>query len=334
MEKIIKSPFTEGNAALHKKIKSMTFRKEEYDVYDFYYKCEDTGKEFSTTETGDLTMKQLYNRYREKNDILFPDQIISLREKYGLSSAKMSSILGFGPNIYKSYEKGDIPNKSNSTLLNVAKDPKQFYSIAEKSKQLSIKELNDLEEIISKNFKENSGSGSEKYLRINSDEINQYTGYVQRNFEKFANMVLFFIEDGRTFATRLNKYLFYSDFRFYSMTGSSISGYSYCAIDNGPVPDEYKRLYWKLWEKGFIDNKEITISNKTFERFVPAKEFNRDLFTQKELKVIKKVYDDLRYKKTEEIIELSHKEKGWIENEKSSKDISYQEYAFELESGI
>lgn len=334
MEKIINSPFTEGNATLHKKIKSMTFRKEEFDVYDFYYKCEDTGKEFSTTETGDLTMKQLFNQYREKNDILFPDQIKFLREKYGLSPVKMSAVLGFGSNIYKSYEKGEIPNKSNSTLLNVAKDPKQFYSIAEKSKQLSSKELSDLKVLISKNYKENYESGSEKYLRINSDEINQYTGYIQRNFEKFANMVLYFIGDGRTFATRLNKYLFYSDFRFYSMTGSSMSGYSYCAIDNGPVPDDYKRLYWKMWEKGFIDNKEITISNKTFERFVPVKEFNKELFSQKEFKILKKVYDDLRYKKTEEIIELSHREKGWIENEKSSKDISYQEYAFELKGGI
>ena len=42
-------------------------------------------------------------------------------------------------------------------------------------------------------------------MRINSDEINQFTGYAKRNFEKFANMVLYFIEDGRTFTTRLEQ---------------------------------------------------------------------------------------------------------------------------------
>ena len=119
MDKIIDSPFSKGKAVLHKKIKKMTFRKEEFDVYDLYYKCEDTGKEFSTTETGDITMKQLYNQYREKNNILFPEQINRTKRKIRtLAILKCHSVLGFGPNIYKSYEKGDIPNKSNSTLLN------------------------------------------------------------------------------------------------------------------------------------------------------------------------------------------------------------------------
>ncbi len=94
MDKIINSPFSKGKAVLHKKIKKMSFRKEEFDVYDFYYKCENTGKEFSTTETGDITMRQRYTQYREKNNILFPEQIISLREKCGLSPSKMSAVLG------------------------------------------------------------------------------------------------------------------------------------------------------------------------------------------------------------------------------------------------
>ena len=64
MEKIIDSPFTEGKAILHKKLVKMSFRKKEIEVYDFFYKCEDTRKEFSTEETGDHTMRQLYNEYR------------------------------------------------------------------------------------------------------------------------------------------------------------------------------------------------------------------------------------------------------------------------------
>ncbi|HAY35177.1 MAG TPA: DNA-binding protein, partial [Bacteroidetes bacterium] len=169
MKKIIESPFSDGKALLKKRINNMSFRKEEFEVYDFYYKCEDTGKEFSTDETGNITMKQLFNLYREKNDILFPEQIIELREKYGLSSPKMSAVLGFGPNIYKSYEKGYIPNKSNSTLLNIAKDPRQFLKIAEDSKQLNNLELQKLKIIIDDLVKNDFVNEVEKYLRINSD---------------------------------------------------------------------------------------------------------------------------------------------------------------------
>lgn len=332
MEKIIESPFADGKAVLHKRLKKISFRKEEFDVYDLYYKCSETGKEFSTTETGDITMRQLYNQYREKNNILFPEQIKDLREKYGLSSLKMSSVLGFGPNIYKSYEKGDIPNKSNSTLLNIAKDPKQFFEITQNSGQLNETELKKLKEVTEKLISEEFNFKIEKYLRINSDEINQFTGYVKRNFDKFANMVLYFIRDDRTFTTRLNKYLFYSDFICYFQTGHSMSGYPYCAIDKGPVPDDYRGLFGKLWEKGFIENKEVTIGDKTFEQFVPAKKFDKKFFDNPELRILIDVYENLRYKKTEAIIELSHKEKGWLENEKGSKDISYQKYAFEINS--
>lgn len=326
MEKIIDSPFTEGKAVLHKRIKKMEFRKEEFEVYDFYYKCEVTGKEFSTTETGDLVMKQLFNQYREKNDILFPEQISDLRERYGLSPLKMSAVLGFGPNMYKNYEKGDIPSKSNSNLMDDARSPQIFYDRAVKSKQLSDKELEKLKTItvklISKEFI------LENYPRINSDEINQFTGYVKRNFEKFANMVLYFLRDDRTFTTRLNKYLFYADFKYYSQTGHSMSGYPYCAIDNGPFPDSYKLLFAKMWEKGFIENKEMTMGDKTVEQFVPAKSFDKKLFNQSELNIMNAVYNTLRYEKTDSIIDLSHQEKGWIENQKSASGISYQKYAF------
>lgn len=330
MEKIIDSPFADGKAVLKKRLKKMSFRKEEFDVYDLFYKCEITGEEFSTSETGDITLKQLYNQYREKNNILFPEQIIELREKYGLSPLKMSSVLGFGPNIYKSYEKGDIPNKSNSTLLNIAKDPKQFYEIAEKSKQLNDEELRKLKDVINKFLKIDLKNQIEKYLKINSDEISQYTGYVKRNFDKFANMVLFFIKNERTFTTRLNKYLFYSDFICYRNTGYSMSGYPYSAIERGPVPDDYKSLFYNLWETDIIKTKEVAIDDKIFEQFVPAKEFDKKLFDKTEILILNYVHDNLRYKKTKEIIDQSHFEKGWIENKENKVDISYQKYAFEL----
>ncbi|HMQ70462.1 MAG TPA: DUF4065 domain-containing protein [Ignavibacteria bacterium] len=330
MEKVIDSPFADGNAVLKRKLKKMSFRKEEFEVYDLFYKCEITGKEFSTSETGDIVLRQLYNQYREKNNILFPEQIKEFREKYGLSSLKMSSVLGFGPNIYKSYEKGDIPNKSNSTLLNIAKDPKQFYEIALNSKQLSDAELGKLKDITDKLKKEDFIFQIEKYLKINSDEISQYTGYVKRNFDKFANMVLFFINDGRTFTTRLNKYLFYSDFICYRNTGYSMSGYPYSAIERGPVPDDYKSLFFKLWETDIIRTKEVTIDGKSFEQFVPAKEFDKKLFNKTEILILNYVYDNLKYNKTKDIIEQSHFEKGWIENEEGKDDISYQKYAFDL----
>ncbi len=330
MKSVIESPFIDGKAYLHRKPKKLVFRGEEFEVCDHYYKCETTGKEFSTSETGDITMMQLYNQYREKNDILFPEQISDIREKYGVSAARMSAILGFGPNVYKSYEKGDIPSKSNSKLINIARDPKLFYELAVESKLLSNSELSELKKKTEQLVNDQRSMDINKFLRISSDKIDQYSGYRKRCFDKLANMVLFFIENQRTFTTRLNKYLFYSDFLSYRNTGYSISGFTYCAIDNGPVLDDYKRLFSMFWETGFVESKEVELEGETFEQFVPAKKFEKRLFTSYENEILKAVLDSLKYKSTKSIIDLSHEEDAWKKNITGTKEISYQKYAFGL----
>ena len=72
---------------------------------------------------------------------------------------------------------------------------------------------------------------------------------------------------------------------------------------------------------------------KPVEQFVPAKKFDKKLFEQIELKILREVYDRFKIiKKRKQSLTKSHKEKGWIENEKKSEDISYQKYAFEIKS--
>ena len=105
MEQTIDSPYSDGKAVLSYNIKEEDYRKEIFTIYEFYYKCEITGNEFTTPEIGDINMFQIYNQYRERKNILFPEQIKQMREKYGLSAAKMSEVLGFGVNTYSNYEK-------------------------------------------------------------------------------------------------------------------------------------------------------------------------------------------------------------------------------------
>lgn len=330
MKSLIESPFGDGKAILERKPKKMVFRGEEFEVCDHYYRCETTGKEFSTTETGDITMMQLYNQYREQNDILFPEQISEIRERYGVSAARMSAILGFGPNVYKSYEKGDIPSKSNSKLINIARDPKLFFGLAVESNLLSYAEHSELEKKIAQLADKQKDIDMNKFLRISSDKIDQYSGYRQKCFDKLANMVLFFIENERTFATRLNKYLFYSDFLSYKYSGNSISGFTYNAIENGPVLDCYKRLFSMFWERGFVELREIELEGQTFEQFLPVKKFEKKLFSSLEIETLKIVLESLQYKSTKSIIDLSHEEDAWKKNMSGTNKISYQKYAFSL----
>jgi len=107
----MKSPITGKEMVLQKEKRVLSFRKEEFNVVYHYYFCTDSGEQFEDDQLAELNLTQVYNQYRERLKLPFPDEIIAIRGEYGLSARKMSDILGFGPNTYGNYEKGKSPAK-------------------------------------------------------------------------------------------------------------------------------------------------------------------------------------------------------------------------------
>ena len=105
----MKSPFTGGKAHIETKTETLTFRNESFTVSRPYYRCEDTGRAFSTSELDDQVMESIYAQFRERHRIPSPAALKSLREKYGLSARTMSVIAGIGVNQYGLYERGEMP---------------------------------------------------------------------------------------------------------------------------------------------------------------------------------------------------------------------------------
>lgn len=123
---------------------SETYRGEKYDFLYISFHDDAEGESYTTTESDTSWFNQLTNQYRAKHGIPYTDEIIALRERYGLSASKMSVILG---------------------------------------------------------------------------------------------------KMGDTFQTKMNKVLFYIDFLSYRERGMAISGLAYNAIDFGPVPQRWDRVY-------------------------------------------------------------------------------------------
>ena len=74
-------------------------------------------------------MNQVYNLYRQKYAIPFPDEIKRVRELYGISALRMSKLLGFGDNQYRKYEEGEMPSVSNGKMISALKEPHFFLEI-------------------------------------------------------------------------------------------------------------------------------------------------------------------------------------------------------------
>jgi DNA-binding transcriptional regulator YiaG len=331
----MKSPITGKEMILTKEIRSMDFRKETFDIVFHLYKCEDSAEQFTTTSLDELNINQLYNQYRNKFNIPFPDEIIRIREKYDLPAAKMSEILGFGINSYRQYEAGEIPSSANAKLIQMIDDPKKFIDVValcstlnEKFKEKYIHKA----QLLAEDRKRNIFNLNFKAYLMGNHLADMYSGYRNPNFEKLTEMVVFFAEKVQPFKTKMNKLLFYADFIMFKQSCFSISVVRYKVIDLGPVPNNFQSIFEYLFNK-----EEINIITTEFpqgyigEQFIARKNrpFNAGLFTVEELDVLEQVSQSFMQTSTNDMIALIHLEKAWKENEKNKNVISYR-YAFEL----
>ena len=331
----MKSPITGLEMKLTKEQRSMIFRKETFDIVFHYYQCEDSGEQFTSAALDELNMNQVYNQYRDKFNIPFPDEINNIRGKYGLSASKMSEILGFGVNSYRQYEAGEIPSVANAKLIQMVDDPKNFMEMTalcgtldEKARVKYIQKAIFLAEekkrnIFNINFKE--------YL-LGNHLADIYSGYRNPNFEKITEMVVYFSDKLSTLKTTMNKLLFYDDFLMFNQSCFSISGMRYKAIEMGPVPINFQSIFEYLANKDEIDIFTTEFPQGYIGEQFKAKNnrpFRAELFSENELNVLEKVATVFKPTSTNEMIELSHLEEAWKKNEKNKSVISY-EYAFDL----
>ena len=322
----------DGKTKLTKEQREIEFKKQTYLVNFSFYKCLECGETFTDTNLDEQNVSQIYNQYREKFKILFPDEIVQIREKYGLSKRKMSQILGWGDNTYGLYEKGAVPNESHSNLLEIIKEPNNFLEIVSKKVEIIInkKVFSEFENKVNMLNKEKGWH--DICISFDDLKVDQYSGYIKSNFEKLTYMIIFFILQKNSYLTRLNKLLFYSDFISYKSFKKPISGWNYAAIDKGPVIDHYKIIFGMLEENDYINSVEdfVNQNNDVIEKLVSKKEFEKSIFSDNEMRTLKYVNAYFKQTKTEELISLSHKERGWLENFPSKSLISYQKYADEL----
>ena len=298
-------------------VRTTTFRKEEYS-YIHTGIIDENGEMWTTTEMDEANIFQVYNQYRAKHGIPFPDEISGLREHYGLSAAKMSQILGFGINQYRMYEDGEVPSVSNARTIIAAREKDVFMSFVEASKsEMSEPEYQRIRK------KVEGANGDYKPIV----QPSEYTGFRSLSIDKVANVVRQIISTiGSTFVTKMNKLLFYADFIHYKKHGYGITGITYRALPFGPVPEHGGTLYSSL---PGIDMEEFVYPSGQSGIKLEATEITDNILNESELRTIEQVCSLFSNMSAGEISQTSHLEKGWIENKDNRSAISYQD-AFAL----
>lgn len=323
IKQTMKSPFSGGDAKLCYEPSVLTFRKEQFRYVHQFYECQDTHERFTTTELDEANIAQIYNQYRAKYGIPFPEEIKRIRQHYGLSATKMSAILGFGENQYRLYENGDMPSEANGKVLMSIMNPEIFRIFVDNARgQFSDEEFAKL-------LEKAESWKSEKYPSVVIDyvfgksrrDINN--GYAALSISKIKNILLFFIEKGHgVFITKMNKLVFYADFLSYRMIGRGMTGLGYKAIQHGPVPVRWDRIY------SFYEdiNQEIVVFPDGREGTILKSNLSPDLsdFNEQEQKILEAVYLRFKNESPTQISETSHHEEAWKQYSDSGQLISFE----------
>ena len=326
----MKSPFTGKEMKSVYEKRTWNFRGEMYEYTHASWLCEDTGEMFTTDESDTVSFLQVTNQYRTKYGIPFVDEIVSLRERYGVSSSKMSLILGFGPNQWRLYENGEVPSVSNGRMIRSIMKPEVFLDMVESSRQLlTPKEYDKLTLKIKNIPKDSNGIYAYQLNRLFECGRGAENGYGMISLERLKNILLYIIDKcNGVFCTKMNKLLFYIDFMSYRQYGMSLTGLSYKALDFGPVPEHWDRIYSHFDE---IEQEPRQSYGKEGLALLSSTKPDLAIFTQQELDVMESVCSYFKDYSSVDISNVSHNETAWLECHAAHSRIAY-DYAFQLKA--
>ena len=282
-------------------------------------------------ELDNKAINMAFDKFRDDNNIVSPEEIVSFRKKYKLSQRALSSLLGIGSATVARYEKGAIPSESISNLLKQLIDNDnnftEFFNqnrdkLTDEDSKKVESVLAGMQDMLKTNLVLQAYLGRNDNLQANVND-----GFQKFNFKKFENMVIYFIKNSYSLSkTRLNKLLFYSDFGYFKENTVSISGAPYIHDYYGPVPSDFDLLYTMLRDQNIIDF--VPFSNGRGEELCTTKEVDKSVFSEDELALLDEVSNKFKDYNAKSITEYSHKEKAYRETD-AKGNISY-EYAFEL----
>ena len=311
------------------------FKGIEVNTFENVAICNECNEDLYVNEIENENNERIFKIYRKIANIITPQDIVNLRNKYDISQRELTAILGFGKMTINRYERGGLPSKSQSDYIrllidneiefvNRVKAAYEKNEISEKTYKKIVSK--DVEKAISKKEVQDN---IRKYLNV---ELNRdpdiYNGYKSLDLDKIENIISYIASKVKNLTiTSLNKYLWYIDMLSFNQRSVAITGLTYQNQKFGPTIinkryDEISLLDDKYQREDFE-----TINGNVTE-IISKDNFDLNKISDSEKKIIDSVIKLLKNKKVTEISEMSHKEDGWRKTERLEQ-ISF-EYAMNL----
>ena len=299
---------------------TIILKGEEVTYEERFYFCTNANEDENEFETGAMTNENLLNArnsYRIKMGLLTSDEIVAIRENYGLSQVDLAKLLGWGEATISRYESKAIQDEAYDTMLRLIKDnPLQALEFLKKNadKFTMKKRLEIRSEIVEK-----LDSYGKEYLTrqtfegeyANFEEPSDSNGFALLNIDKIETMISYFAEKvSNLFKVKLMKMLWYSDVLSFIENGCSMTGMIYRHEPMGALPIGHFSL---MNLENLNVQEEMSFNYDTMLHVYPTANMDYSILSDGEKAILNKVITKFKDYKTKDIVNYMHDEKAYSE---------------------
>lgn len=114
---------------------SYPVRGEQTEIIARVTYCKQCGEQIWNEDLDEANLKEVYRKYRTNHNLLQPEEIKRIRNKYALSQTAFGRILGFGDKTITRYENGSIQDLAQNNLIALAEHPDIFALLLQRNKE-------------------------------------------------------------------------------------------------------------------------------------------------------------------------------------------------------
>ena len=303
-----------------KRTTTIIIKGEEVTYEERFYFCANSDEDENEFETGAMTNENLLNArnaYRVKMGLLTSDEIVAIRESYGLSQVDLAKLLGWGEATISRYESKAIQDEAYDTMLRLIKDnPLQALEFLKKNSEKfsMVKRL----EIRAKIVEKLDSYGKEFLTRqtfegeyANFEEPSDSNGFTMLDIDKIEAMISYIAESvNNLFKVKLMKMLWYSDVISFGNNGHSMTGMVYRHEGMGALPVGHYSL---MNLENLNVKEEMSCNYDTMLHVYPTVNMDYSVLTDGEKAILDKVIIKFKDYKAKDIVDYMHDERAYRE---------------------
>ncbi len=285
----------------------------------FYY-CSNADDDENEFETGQMVNENLLkarNIYRVKHNLLTSEEIIAIRESYGLSQVDLARLLGWGEATISRYESKAIQDEAYDTMLRLIKDnPLQAMEFLKKN---ASKFSEQKRQEIKNKIAEKMDSYGKEYLTrqafesqyIDFEEPSDSNGFVMLDIDKIEAVISYIATRvSNLFKVKLMKMLWYVDALSYKNYGYAVTGMVYRHNNMGALPIGHYNL---MNLENLNVQEETSYNYESMLHIYPSNNMDYSVLNAKDKAVLDAVIGKFEHYKAKDIVDYMHEEKAYLE---------------------